>query len=349
LGALRAGQERVAVLERAGANFDQLGAGCLAAWCLSTRALTLARLGVTGAQQAGKSAETISLAAGAPGPLAFSYLAQAEGSESRGARFAAEADAILCGLGLDRLGATPLRPEAPTDSPVEVRCFGGFSMTVNGRPVDLSGVKPRVRSLLRLLALNPGPIHREVLAEALWPDADAEVSRRNLHVAISSLRKVLGDHFGPGRSIIAREGDAYRLDLGEDASIDVVEFGTLLSRGRRQLVSADVDGAIDSLRRALDRHSGDLLPEDGSLELVARERDRFRTEAVNAAAALAGLYLEKKCPSDAVHACERGLQIERNCDELWRTLLDAHQEAGDRAAEALTVRRYEEVLRELNA
>ncbi len=349
LGALRAGQGRAAVLERAAADFDQLGAGCLAAWCLSTRALTLARLGEASAQHAGRSAETAALAAGAPGAAALSYLAQAETSEPLSARYAAQADAILGGLGLDRFGAATLPPETTIDSLVEVRCFGGFSMAVDGRPLDLSCVKPRVRSLLRLLALNPRPIHREVLAEALWPEADAEVSRRNLHVAISSLRKVLGDHIRPGRPIIAREGDAYRLDLGDDASVDVVEFGTLLSRGRRQLVSADVDGAIDSFRCALDRHSGDLLPEDGSLEMVARERDRFRTEAVNAAAALAGLYLEKKCPSDAVHACERGLQIERNCDELWRTLLDAHQEAGDRAAEALTIRRYKEVLKELNS
>ena len=74
-----------------------------------------------------------------------------------------------------------------------IRCFGQFEIEVAGRPVDLSAVKPKARAALRLLALHAGrPVHRELLAEALWPDANGRhASIRNLQVAISSLRQAL--------------------------------------------------------------------------------------------------------------------------------------------------------------
>src|SRR2546423_9087646 len=54
---------------------------------------------------------------------------------------------------------------------------------------SLTTIKPRVRAVLRLLAVHAGnPVHREVLQMAFWPDADAETGARNLHVAVSSLR-----------------------------------------------------------------------------------------------------------------------------------------------------------------
>src|SRR5205823_14511387 len=102
---------------------------------------------------------------------------------------------------------------------VSIRCFGGFSIVIKGRPVDLTAIKPRARAVLRLLAVHTGnPVHREVLQTAFWPDADLETGARNLHVAVSSLRSWLEPGVGRGgSSFLLREGDAYRLALQADA------------------------------------------------------------------------------------------------------------------------------------
>ena len=104
------------------------------------------------------------------------------------------------------------RPPGPT---LELRCFGRLQATVDGQVIDLAAVKPRVRSLLRLLGAQAGePVHREVVCEALWPETDPATGLRNLQVAVSSLRRLLepGVSRGGG-AIVVRDGDSYRLAL----------------------------------------------------------------------------------------------------------------------------------------
>ena len=114
---------------------------------------------------------------------------------------------------------------AEEDGPpsVRLRCLGGFSLAVGGRPVDESGAKPMERALLHLLAMRAGePVHREVLVEALWPGTAPEAGRHRLQVAVSSLRRLLGPHQRCQAALVRREGDAYRLALQED--VDIWQF-----------------------------------------------------------------------------------------------------------------------------
>ncbi len=95
--------------------------------------------------------------------------------------------------------AGPGSPGPPRGDPVEVRTLGGFALEVDGRRVSLDGVKPRARSLLRLLALHAGaPVHREVIQESLWPESDATAGARSLHVALSALRRLLDEEARSG-------------------------------------------------------------------------------------------------------------------------------------------------------
>jgi DNA-binding SARP family transcriptional activator len=68
---------------------------------------------------------------------------------------------------------------------LEVRVLGGFEVRVLGRPVMLTA---RPRDILLLLTLR---LSRERIAEALWPEADTDKSRNNLHVNLNALRKVV--------------------------------------------------------------------------------------------------------------------------------------------------------------
>ena len=220
-----------------------------------------------------------------------------------------------------------------------MRCFGGFSITWHGIPVDLRVVKPRVRQMLRLLALHAGhPIHRDVLIEALWPSTDPEAASRCLHVAISSLRQLLQANGGNGRSLVARDGEAYRLALPDGASVDLIEFDRALADGRAARARRDIDRSIGTYQRVVDLHCGELLPEDGPAEWVVQERARRCGEACAAAEAIAEMSIDRHDFEAAAAACERGLRIDRYRDKLWRLRVVSCEQAGELAA-ALRARR----------
>ncbi len=220
---------------------------------------------------------------------------------------------------------------------------------MNGRTVDLGTVKPRARAALRLLALHaPRLVHREVLCEALWPEADHESATRNLQVAVSSLRQVLEPGVVRGaHTLVVREADAYRLALPAGSDADLVAFAADVAAGRSAQAAGDRAAATEAFARATARYVGEVLPEDGPAEWVVGARDRVRIDAADVAARMADLALLDGDAEAACAAAERGLQADRYRDDLWRRLVDAHRARGDQAAAARAERDYALVLEEL--
>jgi DNA-binding SARP family transcriptional activator len=230
-----------------------------------------------------------------------------------------------------------------------LRCFGGFDLHLGDRVLDCRALKPRSRAALHLLALHAGrPVHRESLIEALWPEVDAGTGMRNLHVAISTIRRFLepgADRGSP--SVVGREGETYRLALPEKATVDILEFEAGLATGRAAQESGDAAVAIEVLERALNAYGGELLPEAGPAEWVVMPRERYRMQASEATLTLTELHLARGDAARAVAVAERGLRIDRYRDAQWRQLITACELAGDRAAAVRARRSYDEMLSEL--
>jgi DNA-binding SARP family transcriptional activator len=333
----------------------RLDAAVLLAWVQALHALAAAGADLPDAELLAGQAAAMARSAGVPGARAIALAAAAgvpgcpPGSAARARAFAAE-----CGLP-DALttawldAAEPPYPEAGAPAPITVRCLGGFSVERAGLPVDPSTVKPRVRSLLRLLAMNAGAaVHRGALVEALWPDLSPVTAAHNLHVAVSSLRKLLEPESPRGHArLLVREGDGYRLALPPPSSCDVTEVRAALDDARRRQLGGDRPGAVRALRAAVGGYGGDLLPQDGTEEWVVRERDVLRTAVAIAAAQLAAYELDDGAAVAATVAAERCLAIDRYHDEGWRVLIAAYERNGDRGAAQRARGRYAEVLAEL--
>ena len=214
----------------------------------------------------------------------------------------------------------------------ELRCLGGLRLRLHGRDVDLGTVKPRARSLLRLLAMHEGrPVHREVLMEALWPAGDPVAGARNLQVLISSLRQALEPGRGRGDdTIVRRDGDAYRLALPEGAEIDLTAFRDALANGRS---STHPQIAAVAFGRALDLYA-ELFPEEGPVEWVLERREQLLDGAIEAATSLAEALLALDDPAGAVRACRRGLALDRDDAALRRICQEAYEAAGDPSGHA---------------
>lgn len=354
--AVYAGENAVPALEEATDAFHQLGAGVLEAWSRALLALGLARGGAPEAREAALQAENLARYSGTPGARYFPYLALAEIEPERATEYRGLALAVQKECGLAPLITAVPEPEnviqmgvvrsAPS---LSLRCFGGFSIAIKGRPVDLSAVKPRARAVLRLLAVHVGnPVHREVLQAAFWPDADAETGARNLHVAVSSLRSWLEPGVSRGgSSILLRQGDAYRLALQTDAEVDLVQFSKALALARVARLREEIDAAITHFRQALELYAGELLPEDGPAEWAIEPRERFCAGALEAAQGLAELLLKRGDPAAAANACSTGLWVDRLHDPLWKLLIEARERAGDPVAASRARRDYARVLEEL--
>jgi DNA-binding SARP family transcriptional activator len=354
--AIYAGENAVAPLEQATDAFHQLGAGVLETWSRALLSLGLARNGAPESRDAALQAENLARYSGTPGARYFPYLALAEIEPERGAEYRSLAVSVQ-----EECCLAPLAAPAPaaenvipigvgrTVPSLSIRCFGGFSIAINGRPVDLTTIKPRVRAVLRLLAVHAGnPVHREVVQAAFWPDADAETGARNLHVAVSSLRSWLEPGVGRGgSSLLLREGDAYRLAIQPDAEVDLVQFSKALAAARVARLRGGVDAVVAHFQQALELYAGELLPEDGPAEWAIEPRERFRAGALEAAQGLAELLLKQGDPAAAANACATGLWVDRLHDPLWKLLIQAREQAGDPGAASRARRDYARVLEEL--
>jgi DNA-binding SARP family transcriptional activator len=341
----------LATLETAASGFQELGADAPAALARSLATAAMAHSGSREAGPAARQAAAAARAAGVPGAEAIALLALAvagipEAGEPGGR---GEALAAACGLAWPEGRPEPVSPagaEVPAEAEpaaaaeVEVRCFGRFEVRIDGRPLDLAALKPRCQVLLRLLAMHgASPVHREVLIDAIWPDASAEAGMRNLQVAVSTLRRVLEPVVA-----LAREAHSYRLALPAGSVVDVARFEEACASAKAARGRGDAAQVEVALQLALDTYGGELLPTDGPAEWVVAARDHYRTEAAESAAALAEFQLDRDAAALAAETCKRGLRIDRYSDRLWRLLALAHERVGDQASAALARRGYGEML-----
>ncbi len=349
-------------LEIAVAGFRALGAASLEAWARSLLAGSLAGACAPHAREVAVAAEAFARSAGTPGPQALAYAALAIADPAHATELRAIAEEIYADTGLAepaalRPGSAQRDPHDPGDPtptevtdglpPLEIRCFGAFSISVGGRPLDLAALKPRPRAVLRLLAVNAGrPVHREVIQDALWRDADPEAGARSLHVALSALRHELGPAPDRGiREILVRDGDAYRLAIPAGSRVDVLAFEEAMIRGRAARGRDDLRAAT-AFREALAEYAGDLLPEDGPADWIVARRERARADCVEAALGLAEILLAER-PAEAAAVCVAALGVDAYHDPLWRLLIEARERAGDRAAAASARASYARMLADL--
>ncbi|HEY5878587.1 MAG TPA: BTAD domain-containing putative transcriptional regulator [Nakamurella sp.] len=151
---------------------------------------------------------------------------------------------------------------------VVVRVLGPLEVICHGRSVAISGRKER--GLLVILALQSGRVVPSTrLIEALWdgePPASVEVS---LRVLVSRVRTALA-RAGADHPIVA-SSLGYSLTADD---VDVAQFATLSTRGRKELADGRFVAASATLAQALALWRSERLAEAGTRYLQA-ESDRF--------------------------------------------------------------------------
>ncbi|MEP7111661.1 MAG: BTAD domain-containing putative transcriptional regulator [Ilumatobacteraceae bacterium] len=245
----------------------------------------------------------------------------------------------------DARGARAARAGPQVTGSMRVCCFDSLELVIDGVPLDLSSVRPRALSVLRLLALNAGrPVHREVLMDSLWPEVCPDAARHSLQVAVSSLRKMMPGRPSPG---IARQGDAYQLEMSPDAFCDVRSFQVWLSSATAAKARRDHRRAFEAAVHAIDVYRGDLLLDEGPADWVVAHRDALRLDMVRACTIASEAAMKLGLPHEAARMSERGLSVDRYADPLWRIQIESLEQSSDMASAERVRRSWQEMMDEL--
>jgi DNA-binding SARP family transcriptional activator len=207
-------------------------------------------------------------------------------------------------------------------------------------PVDIGGL--RQQKLLVVLLLQPGRVvTADRLIEAVWDDRPPPTVRRQLHNAVSGLRR----SFGSAKSMILKDGPGYRLDVPSQ-DVDAHRFVSLVGQATAAAAQEQSAQAIDLLEQGLTLWKGPALSGlNGSvLDIIAASLEEKRLGATEQ---LLELQLKSGEPGAVVVPRLGELVSQNPLREETRRLLMLALLASGRKADALTA--YEQGRRLLRA
>ncbi|MBT2515777.1 BTAD domain-containing putative transcriptional regulator [Arthrobacter sp. ISL-30] len=198
--------------------------------------------------------------------------------------------------------------------------LGSFRVVVDGRAVPYDSWKrTKAAWLVKILALAEGRrLHRDLLADLLWPDLSAQAAASNLRKAMHYARAALGSS-----NAVQAHGDLLVLLPDAEVSIDAERFE---ADGRAALASSA------GLAEALALYGGELLPDDRFALWAEDPRDRLRT-----------LYLRLL---KASARWDDVLKAEPTDEDAHRAIMVRALHAGDRMG---AIRQFEQLRQRLRA
>lgn len=211
----------------------------------------------------------------------------------------------------------------------EIRLFGRVELDVAGRPAKLRG--RQAQALLALLALEPGPRPREVLATALWPEADGPSSAACLRQTLWLLRGAVSRAGGEPDRLFDADPLEIGLRVGADVTVDVAAF------------ECDRLGPPAARERALACYRSDLA-EGLYQEFLAFERERLRDAHEDL---LARVAADRRLAGDLAGAREAVtalLRLDPLREEAHLELIRLHAAVGQRSQVLRQYERMREIL-----
>lgn len=219
------------------------------------------------------------------------------------------------------------RPPEPVH-PLEVRLLGGCSVLRGAEP--LATPSGAGRQVLAYVAVHGGRVPATEVAAALWPRTARVLARARLTRAVAGLD-----------GLLARDGEDLALPAG--ASSDV---GAFLD----EAAAALEEGApAEAARAAVERWTGELLPEDRDQEWTVAPRERMRLVRLELLDRLASEAARRGAVDEALEWHERAVEIDPADADRYLAmarLLVAH---GRTRQSRQVVRRAQEVLQRMGS
>lgn len=187
------------------------------------------------------------------------------------------------------------------------------------------------RLVLARLAFAAEPVHRDVLADTLWPSGPPSTWERTLSGVISRLRSGFTSA-GFDDLMIANAFGCYELQAASDLVVDVREAVGCAETAERLVCAGDIAGARAAAAAAADIARHPLLAGEEA-EWIETERTMLRDVLVRALNVVAEASVGS---AEAVAAASEAIQIEPFRESSHVLLMRAHAALGN-TAEALRI------------
>jgi len=222
---------------------------------------------------------------------------------------------------------------------IRINTLGEFNVRMNDTLLDKSvfeGAKPI--SLLKAIVMNGSrDIPKEILIDALWPDASASAGEKNFKINLHRLRKGLEP--SPvrefGYAYVIQKSGLVSLNL-ELVCLDVDLFMTLGTQAARLESGNKPDEALTCYIRAALMYKGDYFAEDPYLEWIGPRRNLFRSKYIEILEKKGLLHEEMGQWQEAVDTWRVLLGVDPFFEAAYRNLMILYADAG-RKNEALHV------------
>jgi predicted ATPase/DNA-binding SARP family transcriptional activator len=222
------------------------------------------------------------------------------------------------------------------DVGLELVLLGGLAVHARHGVITDFGSR-QARTLLAILALSEGAIHRNVLASLLWPGDPMETSRPRLRTEIYRLRESLG----PASEIVISHVDT----LSIDRAIVRIDSETISALIRKAGTSTSETKRLSELRHALTLIKGPLLPHETSSWFDA-VRTAWNELGLKAFEEAARLEMSMGRVETSIELCRRALSLYSDRPALISLTMECLVAAGDLPEALATFDRYAERLQD---
>ena len=218
----------------------------------------------------------------------------------------------------------PLARDDRSEPPLAIRCLGTFEVAQHGRVIEPGAFgRRKALELLKILVLQRGvPLHRDQLAELLWPGVAARSGVNRLHGIVNTLRSTLESQRRRRSSeyILCRD-DHYLFNMQAPHSIDVHRFVDLLATARGARRQGAEQRALGAYEQALALYRGDLYADGADNEAFEPQRMRLRHSYLDAVRAVAGAKLRAHHDEEALTVLRQALALEPVALDLQEMLI----------------------------
>lgn len=157
---------------------------------------------------------------------------------------------------------------------IQIDSFGGFTVKVNGQD-NIKWSRKKAKNLFIYLLFNPRGIHRETLAETLFPDDMQPL--KNLDVHIHFIRKIFDWSKDRENSIIIFRNSCYFLNKSFNYVFDIDSFN---SNYMKWLKTNDTKLKILLSEQIISLYKGEFLPEIDFADEWQSERENYRKKII---------------------------------------------------------------------
>jgi DNA-binding SARP family transcriptional activator len=216
-------------------------------------------------------------------------------------------------------------------------CLGNFRLYQNDQWVYRWASRKALSVLKYLVVYHPNPVSKDALMDSLWPDADPESARRNLHQAIYTLRHTLKAG-SPEFQHVLFEKEHYLLNPQMDIWLDFIEFEWHYQEGQQMEKEQRYYEAIRAYETAEHLYRGDFMGDDLYEDLPVARRQYFWEMYLSTVYRMTRCYLQLGQTRAAVVANQKVLERDKTQEPAHQNLMQCYIQQGQRN---LAIRQYQ--------